>query len=572
MMKMIRRAAALTVGTILSAALLNAQTPGSTSISIDAEIRKILVERIDIQRQSVGLVVGVIEPAGRRVVAYGSLAKGDSRPLNGDTIFEIGSITKVFTSLLLADAVERHEVALTDPIAKYLPSQVKVAERGGRSITLQDLSTHTSGLPRLPTNFNPKDPSNPYADYSIDQLYQFLSSVQLTRDIGSQYEYSNLGGGLLGHLLARQAGMDYEALVRSRVTRPLGMTSTSITLSPEMKARLAAGHNQMLQPTANWDLPALAGAGALRSSTNDLLTFLSATLGYTQSPLAPAMAAMTTIRRPTETPGLEIALGWHIFAGKGKEIIWHNGGTGGYRTFIGYDPKARTGVVVLSNAGTLAGPDDIGRHLLDPETPLLAQNSPLVTPPKTHTEVTVDPKLFDGYVGRYQFAPAVFLTVTRDGGHLFVQLTGQPALEVFPESEKDYFLKVVDAQVTFETNSQGKATAVVLHQLGRDQRAMKIEGEPVAPKEVVVDPKTFDGFVGRYQLTPAIVLTVTRQEGRFFVQLTGQPAFEIFASGERDYFLKVVDAQITFEIGADGRATAAVLHQNGRDQRATRIE
>src|ERR1700682_2429983 len=215
MTKMIRRAATLT-GTMLSAATLIGQSPANTSVPSDAEIRKILVERIDIQRQSVGLVVGVIEPTGRRVVTYGSLAKGDSRQLNGDTIFEIGSITKVFTSLLLADAVERHEVALTDPIAKYLPPQVKVPERGGRTITLQDLSTHTSALPRQPANFNPKDPSNPYADYSGDQLSHFLASLQLTRDIGSQYEYSNLGGGLLGHVLTRRAGMDYETLVRSR--------------------------------------------------------------------------------------------------------------------------------------------------------------------------------------------------------------------------------------------------------------------------------------------------------------------------------------------------------------------
>jgi D-alanyl-D-alanine-carboxypeptidase/D-alanyl-D-alanine-endopeptidase len=571
MMKITRRVATLT-GTMLSAATLTAQSPANPSVPSDAEIRKILVERIDTQRQSVGLVVGVIEPTGRRVVAYGSLARGDSRPLNGDTIFEIGSITKVFTSLLLADAVERHEAALTDPIARYLPPQVKVPERGGRTITLQDLSTHTSALPRLPANLSPKDPSNPYADYSVDQLYQFLASVQLTRDIGSQYEYSNVGGGLLGHVLARRAGMDYETLVRSRITGPLGMTSTGIALTPEMKARFSPGHSPTLQPTANWDLPTLAGAGALRSSTNDLLTFLSATLGYTASPLAPAMASMTTIRRPTGTPGLEIALGWHILTGNGREIIWHNGGTGGYRTFIGYDPKARTGVVVLSNAGTLAGTDDIGRHLLDPRTPLLAQNSPLVTPPRTHTEIPVDPKLLDGYVGRYQFAPAVFLTVSRDGNHLFAQLTGQAAFEVFAEGERDYFWKVVDAQLTFETNRQGKATGVVLHQLGRDQRAMKIEGDPVAPKEVSVDPGTFDRFLGRYQLLPAIVLTVTRQEGRFFAQLTGQPALEIFASSERDYFLKVVDAHITFEVGTGGRATAAVLHQNGRDQRATRIE
>ncbi|HKB14403.1 MAG TPA: serine hydrolase domain-containing protein, partial [Vicinamibacterales bacterium] len=264
----------------------------------DADIRKIIAERVDVQRQSVGIVVGLIDASGRRVLSHGALAKGDARPLNGDTLFEIGSITKVFTSLLLADAVERHEVALGDPVSRYLPATVKMPERGGRAITLQDLAMHTSGLPRMPSNFKPADPANPYADYSVEQLYQFLSSYELARDIGTQYEYSNLGGGLLGHVLALRAHTDYASLVRERITTPLGMTSTTIVLSPELKARLAVGHSPTLQPVANWDLPTLAGAGALRSTTNDLLTFLAANLGYAQSSLAPAMAAMLAVRRP----------------------------------------------------------------------------------------------------------------------------------------------------------------------------------------------------------------------------------------------------------------------------------
>lgn len=476
-MTSIPRVLLISASVLLTAAVTAPQSAAQSSVLSDAAIRKILIERVDVQQQSVGIVVGIIEPVGRRVVTYGTLAKSDSRPLDGDTVFEIGSVTKVFTSLLLTDAVERQEVALTDPIAKYLPPQVRVPQRGGRSITLQDLSTHTSGLPRLPANMSPKDGSNPYADYSVDQLYQFLSGYELTRNVGEQYEYSNLGGGLLGHVLARRAGLDYEALVRTRITGPLGMRNTSINLSPAMKARLAVGHSQTLQPVANWDLPTLAGAGALRSSANDLVTFLAATLGYVESPLRSAMSSMTTIRGPTGVQGLDIALGWHILTGNGKEIVWHNGGTGGYRTFIGYDPTARVGVVVLSNAGTVAGPDDIGRHLLDPQRPLLAQNSPLLIPPKQRTEVVVDPKLFDGYAGRYQLAPAVLLTVTRNGNRLFVQLTGQPAFEVFPESDKEYFLKVVDAQITFEVDAQGRATALVLHQNGRDQRAVKIEAQ-----------------------------------------------------------------------------------------------
>jgi serine-type D-Ala-D-Ala carboxypeptidase/endopeptidase len=536
----------------------------------DSEIRQILVDRIDVQHQSVGIVVGVISPEGRRIIAQGHLDKGDARPLNGDTIFEIGSATKVFTSLLLADMVQRGEVALDDPVAKYLPPGVKMPERNGRSITLLDLATHTSGLPRLPTNMTPKDPANPYADYSVEQLYQFLSAYQLTRDIGSQYEYSNLGGGLLGHVLARRAGMDYEMLVRSRICNPLGMSTTRITLPPEMKARLAAGHDSALGRVENWDLPTLAGAGALRSTVNDLLTFLSANLGNTKSPLGAAMAAMLKVRRPTGQPGLEVALGWHIFTTNGKEIVWHNGGTGGYRSFMGFDPKARTGVVVLSNAETAAGVDDIGRHLLDASVPL-------IKPPKAHKEIAIDPKLFDGYVGAYQLAPNFILTVTRDGDHFITQATGQGPVEIFAETEHDYFAKVVDAQITFVTDGQGRATELILHQGGLDHDAPRVEGAaaalaPKEHKEVTVDPKLFDGYVGGYQLAPNVIFTITRDGAHLFAQLTGQGKAEIFPEGERDYFYKVVDAQITFVTDSLGRATELILHQGGFSQHAKRIE
>ncbi|MGD1211601.1 MAG: serine hydrolase [Candidatus Acidiferrales bacterium] len=550
------------------AACAAAQSVPQSAVPSDSEIRQILADRIDVQHQSIGIMVGVIGPEGRRIIAYGHLEKGDPRPLNGDTIFEIGSTTKVFTSLLLADMVQRGEVALDDPVAKYLPPSVKMPERNGRSITLVDLATHTSGLPRLPTNMTPKDVTNPYADYSVEQLYQFLSSYQLTRDIGSQYEYSNLGGGLLGHLLARRAGMDFEALVRSRICGPLGMNNTRITLTPEMKERLAVGHNQAMDTVANWDLPTLAGAGALRSTANDLLTFLAANLGYTTSALAPAMAAMLKVRRPTGQPGLEIALGWHIYTTNGKEIVWHNGGTGGYRSFMGFDPKARIGVVALSNASTIAGVDDIGRHLLDPSVPL-------TKPPKEHKQVAADPKLFDGYVGRYQLAPSFIMTITRDGDHLFVQATGQPKLEIFPEGDRDYFLKVVDAQITFVTDTQGRATELILHQGGLDQHARRMEGEVPPPKEhreVAVDPKLFDGYVGSYQFAPNLILTVTREGDHLFAQLTGQQKFEVFPESDHDYFYKVVDAQITFVTDSTGRATELVLHQGGLDQHAKRTE
>ena len=422
------------------------------------EIREILVRRIDQQKQAASIVVGTIEPTGRRVVAYGNLAKGDPRPVDGDTIFGIGSVTKVFTSLVLADMVNRKQVALDDPAAKYLPENVKMPERGGKSITLLDLSTHSSGLPPLPSNQKPE------VGYSTEDLYQFLSGYTLPRDPGSQYEYSNLGAGLLGHMLARRAGTDYESLIRSRITRPLSMPDTGITLSSSMNQRMATGHNAMLAPVANSDLPTpLAAAGALRSSANDMLTFLEGFLGYRESPLAPAMKAMLEVRRPAGQA--TISLGWIIMSTHGREIAGHNGATGGFRSFAGYDPRERIGVVVLSNASNSV--DDIGFHLLNPKAPLANPE-----PPKRHTEIDIEPKLLDNYTGRYQVAPNLILEITCDGNRLFAQGFTQamvlPKFELFAEGEKNFFARVADQQFTFETGPEGRATSLILHRAGRD--------------------------------------------------------------------------------------------------------
>jgi CubicO group peptidase (beta-lactamase class C family) len=326
----------------------------------------------------------------------------------------------------------------------------------------------------MPGNMKPQDPENPFADYSVEQLYQFLSTYQLTRDVGSHYEYSNLGAGLLGHILALRANTDYESLVKTRITNPLGMASTTITLTAPLQARLAPGHARTLQPTKNWDLPSLAGAGALRSSANDVLTFLAAEMGYTQSTLEPAMKAMLEPRHPAAgPPGLEVALAWHVFTANRKTIVSHNGGTGGYRTYMGFDPQARTGVVVLMNAASLAGPDDIGRHILDPKNELLPANSPALVQPKPRTEISLSPAIFDRYVGRYQFSPTAPLIITRDGDRFMAQLGAQPAAQIYAESETAFFYKVVDAQLTFETDADGKVVAVVLHQNGLTPRAVR---------------------------------------------------------------------------------------------------
>ena len=433
----------------------------------DAEIRQILVNRIDKEKQGVGIVVGVIDAKGRRVVAYGSLEKGDKRPIDGDTLFEIGSITKVFTALLLADMAHRGEVRLDDPISKYVPSTAKIPQRDGRQITLVDLATHTSGLPRMPANFNPKDPANPYIDYTEEQLYTFLSSYELTRDVGIKFVYSNLGFGLLGQGLARRNGSDYETLVETRICEPLGMKSTRITLTPDMEQKFAAGHSSDLVTVSRWDIPSLAGAGALRSSANDMLKFLAAAMGYAHSSLDPAFKAMLSVKRPTGQAFIDSAMGWAIDTRGGGEIIWKNGGTGGYRTFIGYAPRSGVGIVALSNASTNAGADDIGLHLID-------ARFPLEIPEGSARETAVSAKVLDGYVGRYRLGQTSVVTIAREGDQLYAELTGQPRAAIYSKSEREFFYKIVDAQISFQVDAQDQTTALVLHQNGRDQTANRI--------------------------------------------------------------------------------------------------
>jgi len=434
--------------------------------SFESDVRRILSERIDREHRGVGIVVGVITPRGRRVISHGVFAQGDPRPLDGDTLFEIASVGKVFTAAVLADMVQRGEVALDDPVAKYLPPGVIMPERGGRTITLRDLATHTSGLPRMPTNFAPGDPSNPYADYTLNQLYAFLSGHALTRDIGSQYAYSNLGYGLLGNVLARRAGVDYETLVASRISKPLGLNSTATTLPPKLKARLAKGHNEVLQPVPNWDDTTMAGAGSLLSSVDDLLTFVAAHLAEPDSSLGSAMAAMRAVRRPTGTPNLDIALGWHILTQEGREFVWHNGGTGGYSSFAGFCPQTGVGVVVLANSEI--GVDDIAVHVVDP-------NRPLDKPRPEGQSSMTDPYSFEGFVGRYRLAANSIVTVSREGNHLFLETAGEPRIEAFAQSREGGTFKVADAQIRFETDAFGRVTGLILRRQGRDYSATRIE-------------------------------------------------------------------------------------------------
>ncbi len=328
-----------------------------------------------------GMVIGVLDEHGSRVFSAGKLDNGTDREVNGDTIFELGSVTKVFTSLLLLDAVRRGEMKLDDPVAKYLPERVKMPTHEGKVITLLNLAVQDSGLPWHPHNYKDtgsKDRSvkeiKEAADaYTVENLYEFLSAHSLAHSPGAGFHYSNVGMAVLGHVLGRRAGTDYEPLVVSRICRPLKMDTTLITLTPELKARLARGHWTDGKRSEHLNFQAMRSAGSLLSTANDLLKFLSANLRFTETHLGPLMAKMQVIRH-TDSPRFgKTAMPWlgeKVYNPPGSELLGHGGGGFGNLAFIAFDTKKRRAVVVLTNQMVL-NPSGIGWVLLQgmPLTP-----------------------------------------------------------------------------------------------------------------------------------------------------------------------------------------------------------
>jgi CubicO group peptidase (beta-lactamase class C family) len=285
-----------------------------------------------------GVTIGVLEHGDRRVFAYGTADR--------DSIFEIGSITKTFTGLVLARMVEQGKVKLDEPVRELLPPGT-VAKPQGQEITLLDLATHHSGLPRMPDNLRPADPSNPYADYRAEDLYAYIGKHGVAKPAAADFLYSNLGFGLLGQALANRAGVPYPYLVQEEVTGPLGLTDTVVNLSPEKRTRLIQGHDNSHRPARPWDEVALAGAGALHSTAGDMLTYLDAQLHPEKFSTLSAAITQTHQLHADGFPGMRIGLAWYSMTAAGN--YWHGGDTLGFSSCAIFHPKDDFAAVVLFN-------------------------------------------------------------------------------------------------------------------------------------------------------------------------------------------------------------------------------
>jgi CubicO group peptidase (beta-lactamase class C family) len=479
-------------------------------------------------------------------------------PDSPTTKFRLGSITKQFTAAAILLLEERGKLSVDDPVKKYMPDAPVAWDK----ITIFNLLTHTSGIPSF-TSFPDYAKLEGFST-TPEELVARFRDKPLDFQPGEKWSYSNSGYVLLGYLIGKISGESYAQFLQDNIFKPLGMVNSGYDSNSAVIQNRASGytHDQNGMVNAGYiNMTIPLSAGGLYSTTEDLLRWEQGLFGG-------KLLSPSSLKKMTTPFKNDYGFGLAIHSINGHEEISHGGGIEGFNTILAYYPEDKLTVVVLANLNGSAPPE------IAADLHTIAEGGSVVL--TSERKVTkIDPKIFDGYVGSYQLAPNFILKVTREGDRFITQATGQGQVEIFPESDHDFFAKVVNAQITFVTNGQGQATELILHQGGRDQHAPRVEGAAVEPKEhkqVQVDPRIFDGYVGKYQLAPNFYITITREGDRLFEQATNQPKFEIFPESDKDYFLKAVDAQITFATDASGRATELVLHQGGADQHGNRME
>jgi D-alanyl-D-alanine-carboxypeptidase/D-alanyl-D-alanine-endopeptidase len=533
---------------LLSAAALSAQPPANLQAQLDAFARG----------RPGGVAVAWVDNDGTAFFQAGTFSAADLRPITPDTEFEVGSVTKVFTALLLAESERAGKVSRLDPAAKYLLPPGDPAQAALAKITLLSLATHTSGLPRLPANIgrNPDGSSDPYATYGRAQLVEALRLHGPGAPAGRAVAYSNFGAAVLGEALGSAWGTSYPQALRAHVLDPLGLKASSLNLAGSTPPpSLAPGHAGA-KPVPNWTWQAFAPAGALLSSARDMGLFLSACLAKGENALSADIDATLEAQADSADTGGKIALAWFLADDPAVPVAWHNGATAGSHAFVAFSRKTGAGIALLANNSQSAS-EQLGMGLLG------------VTPKPPKAAVV---KNSADYAGRYPLSPAFAIDVTADHGTLRCQATGQASLGLREIAADRFAIVGVPAEISFDRDAAGKVSGLVLHQNGRDLPGPRGElpPRPAPPPEAALPVETLREYAGNYPLAPTFVITVTEEQGALFAQATGQAKLPVFASARDEFFYKVVDARLSFERDAAGKVTGLVLHQGGRDMPAAK--
>ncbi|QDT39957.1 D-alanyl-D-alanine-carboxypeptidase/endopeptidase AmpH precursor [Gimesia alba] len=419
-----------------------------------------------------GLSIGYIAGKHSGMVHLGSSNRAGKKP-DDLTVYELGSISKVFTGLMLADAVVRGEIDLNATADVANTAGIRLPSHEGRSIKWIDLSTHRSGLPRLPGNLAPTDLKNPYQNYDSKKAAAFLNQYKLPRQPGASQEYSNFGASVLGYLVAQQAGRSYQQLLQKRIAKPLGMTDCTVSLSTDQRQRLATPHAKFGTVTKPWTFSNLPGAGGIRATMQDMLRFAQAQLNPPTGKIGEAIELAWKQHRDKDASGPAMGLGW-VIAGDGQ-TRWHNGQTGGSHSSLFINRKLNCAVVILSNTAVKNQIDQLAMQMVLKAAGREIKPEPKRTPDPKADDIVIDAKHRRRLEGRYQLTPNFIFTVRDRDGHLMVSITNQPTQEVFPDSATRWSYRGVDATLEFKLNKTGPAKSLILHQNGVKQTAYRIK-------------------------------------------------------------------------------------------------
>jgi serine-type D-Ala-D-Ala carboxypeptidase/endopeptidase len=394
------------------------------------------------------------------LVRHGVVRVGASQRVGVRSAFQIASLTKIFTAFLLADAAARGEVSLDDPLDRHLPGPTLSFE--GRSVTLADLATHTSGLPLRPASRAARSQDDPYAGYSEADLSTDLGAVRLTRLPGTQFEYSNFDYGLLGAALSHRLGRSYSELLEARILHPLDMDETRLVPTQSMSRRMVQGYDAQFAPMRGWDFGALAPAGGLYSTLGDLRKFISLWTSN-KGDLSRTARSMFSVSRPGDDVDTRMALGWRLSERNGRRLAWSNGNGGGVRSFLSVAVGEPNGVIAFANMATGRGVDDIGFHVLDRSSPVD------VAPVRERIAVAVSPTLLDQYVGVYVAAsgdPEDTATIVRTEEGIGIG-QGAQHIALFAETPRLFFIREDNLTLEFAAPVDGRSQEFVLTQGGQ---------------------------------------------------------------------------------------------------------
>lgn len=483
----------------------------------------------------------------------GHLDSAASPAPTADTFYEIGSITKVFTAVMLAESERQGKVSLQDPAAKFLLPAKDAAQESLQKITLVSLATHQSGLPRLPGNLANNLGSNldPYADYTRGDLLAALRTHGRTAEVGRFIQYSNFGFAVLGTALASAWGETYDDALRTHILTPLGMKGSKLgMLGKPSPSPMAPGLSQG-KPVTEWKFLAMAPAGALRSSTQEMALFAKAALQLDDSPLREAFERSFEVQAPHPDMGGSIGLAWMLFTHGSDSFAWHNGATAGHRAAIVLNRTKKSGLVVLTNISN--APEKAAFDILGAAPP----------PPQTTVATPGD------YVGVYPLSAAFAVTVTEQDGSLAAQGTGQGKFLLRPVAEDKFAAVGVAAEMVFERDTDKKVTALVLHQNGAQLRGAR-QALPPPPKETTLPAALLAEYPGEYPASLTYVFRLTLEGGVLFIQAAGQPKIPLTPSAKDEFFSKVVDVRIAFSRDAAGKVDGFVLHQGTAVLKANR--